>query len=88
MNKKALAGFFVALAAIVAGYWAVSGMSLWTQTQVEVKVKEDDGFGEMRERSEWKDQFVPGGLDFALPLAGGLTAVAVVLVFLDRRKKA
>ena len=86
MNKKALAGFCMALAAIAVGYWLIAGEgSMFTKTQVEVKIKEDDGFGEMRERSEWKEAFVPGLLDAVLPVAGGLNAAAIVLLLLDRR---
>ena len=85
--KQKLAGVLIILAVAVAGYWFQAGAKPWTATKVLIETSSKDDFGDTVITREWKSQFVPGGMDFALPVGGGLTGVAALLLFLDWRAK-
>lgn len=87
MNKQRIAGALMVLAIAVVAFWYVSGAKPWTATKVLVESQHKDDFGDTVIEREWKQQFVPGGMDFALPVGGGLTGLAVLLLVLDWRAK-
>ena len=85
--KQKLAGVLIILAVVVTGYWFQSGAKPWTATKVLVEKNTKDDFGDTVIVREWKSQFVPGGMDFALPVGGSLTGAAMLLVGLEWRAK-
>jgi len=85
--RQRLAAVLIILAVAVAGYWFMSGARPWTATKVLIENTTKDDFGDTVIVREWKTQFVPGGMDFALPVGGALVGLALVLLWLDRRAK-
>lgn len=78
--------------ALVVGVWVAHGTKFVTQYQVQETVVEEDEFGDEIERKEMVDRFRFGlmpdkGYDGAAPLGGGLLAVGIALMWLDRRKR-
>jgi hypothetical protein len=96
MSKKVLAIAALAVGVAVLGWWALAGkgcgengdeVCLWMSFETPVKVEKVDDFGEKRVLIEWKKEFKPGLLDLALPIDGGLTALAGLLFFLHAREQ-
>ena len=96
MNKKILAIVLLVIGGAVLGFWAMKGTTcgdkgdgvcLWTSLQTEVITEEDDGFGEKRKLSAWKEEFKPGLLDFALPIDGLCSVGAIALLVLEARAR-
>ena len=83
MNKKMIALVLALLAVGLLVYWKTADGYLWTQDQVEVKVK-DEIFG--TESSEWKDEYHPGILPIIGPAAGALLLLAGGLLWSARRR--
>ncbi len=73
-------------AAAVMGWWYIDGMHMANQSQISVEVEKEDDFGDMVKTTEWRDEFHLGLMDGALPAAGGLAGIAVVLLFLGFRE--
>ncbi|MFW5967610.1 MAG: hypothetical protein ACOCV2_08840 [Persicimonas sp.] len=80
------------LAAVVAGVWVAHGAKFVTQYQVQETVVEEDEFGDEIERKEMVDRFRFGlmpdkGYDGAAPVGGGLLAIGVALMWVDRKRR-
>ncbi len=73
-------------ALIVGGVWVSHGMLLATLTERMVEKTIVDDFGDEEVVQEWEPTFEMG-LDLAVPIGGGLLAMAGVLLFLDRREQ-
>ncbi len=86
--KKNLAFLCFILAIAVGGWWYASGQHAFTLTKISHETKVKDDFGDDVVKTEWEDTFVPGGMDIALPVGGGLVALGAGLLFLHARKKA
>ncbi len=84
-TKLALVAF--ALAGALVATWAATGMHAATQFEQQVEVQEKDEFGDTVTRKEWRPGFQLGLMDGVLGGGGGLIAVGIVLLFLDRRAK-
>ena len=83
--KRNIAIVCLVLAAAVMGWWYVDGMHMANQSQISVEVEKEDDFGDMVKTTEWRDEFHLGLMDGALPAAGGVIGIAVVLLFLGFR---
>ena len=70
----------------VGGIWVSHGMLLATLTERMVEKTVVDDFGDEEVVQEWEPTFEVG-LDLAIPIGGGLLAVAGVLLFLERRER-
>lgn len=66
-------------------WWAGAGASWFVLDKVEKVTIVKDSFGDLTEKREWIEKFVPGLLDFAGPGAGACFALALVLGFLARK---
>ena len=84
---RIIAVFDLILALGVAGYWYSQGAHPWTATEVLVETEVKDEFGDMTKKEEFVKQFVPGGIDFALPICGFLTVGAAALLFVDKKRR-
>lgn len=85
--KRTAAIVCLVLGALVLGWWAASGASLWTQTEVKEVTKVKDDFGDEVEKVTWHKKFVPGALDLAVPVDAALTVAAAVLLILDKKER-
>ena len=84
MRKVALILFVVAAAGFVV--WAVQGRHLVTMTEVLVKERVVDEFGDQIEKVRWEPAFKVGLIDAALPAGAALGGTGVLLLFLARRR--
>jgi len=83
--KFTAALFAVAGALATLVWWAAAGASLLTLNQTLKTVTSKDEFGELVTKDVWVAGFVPGLVDLAAPVAGGLIGVALVLGYLSRK---
>ena len=84
--KRNIAIVCLVLAAAVMGWWYIDGMHMANQAQISVEVEKEDDFGDMVKTTEWRDEFHLGLMDGALPAAGGLVGIAMVLLFMGFRE--
>ena len=85
MRIIAIALLVLSLAPIAA--WGAMGGGMFTQEKQLVETVSVDDFGDEVKTQEWVEDFRPGLLDAALPVAVTLDIIGGVLFLIDLRRR-